>query len=627
MNPPIRPRVEALPFGDLGWERFEQVAHDLLHGLPDMRPETAHRYGKQGQTQGGIDLTAEGKDGRLWGFSSKRYKKYQPHHVPKHIADTTYKADRYVILISGVASTDVRDEVQKHPEWELWDAEDLSQRVRYDLPLEFARRLVDHHFGPIWRRDFLGLPAVGAFLPAADYFRPFLDGDRLFDHALPLVGRQSLLENLVSFGDSRRERVLLLPGRGGIGKSRILREWAEQLDRSHPEGAVRLLNEGVPLTQEALDDLPAVPCVIAVDDAHRLTDLRLLLAWLRQRTESKLVLSTRLQGLDFLLSELTRAGIDSLQIRRLPPLTKLTRAEVRQLAAHVLGPERLELVDRLTLATQDCPLVTVVAGRLLARKSLQPELLERDETFQQEVLNRFRDEMLGRVGDRISHDLGRRLLELTAALAPIPADNGSFHVRMAAFLDANPVEVSRALGELERVGLLVRRGPSLRVVPDVLADHVLYGACLKPLGGSTGYADQTFAAFGTDCMAELLRNLAELDWRIRVSSHEQPRLLDSVWESIRERFRCGGNQLRLLLLGQLRDSAFFIPGRVLELAQHAVRHPASVCDEVVIPGQLTYAHRHVMLSVPELLQRCASSPPRLRVCLDLLWELCPNDDR
>jgi hypothetical protein len=314
----------------------------MLLALPGMRPGTAHRYGTQGQKQRGIDLIVQREDGEWWAFSNKRYKKYQPSHVREHIDETTYRADRYFILISGVASTNVRDEVRKYPLWEAWDAEDLSQQVRLNLDLEVARRLVDRHFSPIWRRDFLGLPAVGAFLAPVDYFRPLLDGGCLFHHDLPLVGRQALIDDLVAFGDAGRERVLVLPGRGGIGRSRLLREWAERLDSAHPGRAIRLLNEGVPVSLDALDDLPAVPCLVAVDDAHRRTDLGLLLAWLRQRPDGKLLLATRSQGVDYLLTELTRAGFDSLQIRRLPPIEKLSKAEVRLLAAHVLGPGREE---------------------------------------------------------------------------------------------------------------------------------------------------------------------------------------------------------------------------------------------------------------------------------------------
>jgi hypothetical protein len=627
-RPPLAPRAATLPFSELPWERFEQLAHDLLLALPGMRPETAHRYGTQGQAQRGIDLIVQRADDTWWAFSNKRYKKYQPHHVRDHIADTTYRADRYIILISGIASADVRDEVRKHPGWELWDEEDLSQRIRLELTSEFARRLVDHHFGPVWRRDFLGLPAVGAFIPPADYFRTFLDSDRLFHHALPLVGRRQLVDSLTGFADGQgRERVLLLPGRGGIGKTRLLRELTEGLDAAHPDRVVRLLNDGVPLTLDALGDLPPVPTLVVVDDAHRRTDLGPLLAWLRQRPDGRLLLATRPQGADYLLVELTRAGIDASQIRRVPLVERLTRDEVHELARHVLGPDHEDLADRLARVTRDCPLVTVVGGRLLAGRAVPPELLERDADFRQEVLNRFRDETLGRVSEAVPPELCKRLLEVVAALNPIPPDPGPTHDRLATFLGVQPPDVTRALGELERVGLLVRRGQLVRLTPDVLADHILHSACLTPQGVATRFADQVFEAFAGEHLAQLLRNLAELDWRVRAGGDRDPDLLNRVWGQIREAFRAGGHRERVELLGLLGDSAYFLPDRVLELARFAVRNPASPEAEEVIPGWLSYSHANVLRAVPDLLRRCSVSASCLPVCLDLLWELDRSDDR
>jgi hypothetical protein len=622
--------VATLPFSDLPWERFEQFAHDMLLALPGMRSETAHRYGTQGQTQQGIDLTVLRTDGTRWGFSNKRYKKYQPNHAQKHITDTTYRADRYIILISGTASADVRDEVKKHANWELWDAEDLSQRVRLELTPEVARRLVDHHFGPVWRRDFLGLPAVGAFVPPADYFRTLLDPDRLFHHALPLVGRRLLVDELTGFVDGQgRERVLLLPGRGGIGKTRLLRELTEGLDAAHPERAVRLLNDGVPLTLDALDDLPPVPTLVVVDDAHRRTDLGPLLAWLRQRPDGRLVLATRPQGADYLLAELTRAGFDASQIRRIPPVERLTRGEVRELARHVLGSEHEELANRLAQVTRDCPLVTVVGGRLLADRAVPPELLERDADFRQEVLNRFRDETLGRVSEAVPPELCKRLLDVVAALNPVPPEPGPTRDQLATFLGVGvqPSDVTRALGELERVGLLVRRGRLVRLTPDVLADHILHSACLTSQGVATGFADRVFAVFAGEHLAQLLRNLAELDWRVRAGSDAEPDLLNRIWGQIREAFRSGGHRERTELLGLLGDSAYFLPDRVLELVQFAARNPASPQLEEVIPGWLSYSHANVLRAVPDLLRRCSVSATCLPACLDLLWELARSDDR
>ncbi len=625
LSPPIKPRVATLPFSELSWERFERLAHDLLLGLPWMVPESAHRYGTQGQTQFGIDLTVQHRNGERWAFSNKRYhNKYQPSHVQEHVADTTYVADHYVILISGTASAKVRDEVKKFPKWELWDSEDLSQRVRLELCFDFARRLVDHHFGPIWRRDFLGLPAVGALISPSDYFRPFLDPTRLFHHALPLVGRQELVRQLFEFAESDNEQVFLLPGRGGIGKTRLLRELTVLFDSAHPNWAIRLVNEGVPLTLDALDELPAVPCLVIADDAHRRTDLGLLLAWFRQRSESRLVLATRPQGNDYLRSELCRAGFDTIQIRHMPPVERLSRNDVLELANHILGPGQEDLAKRLTEVTRDCPLVTVVGGRLLTERRVSPEILERDDDFRQEVLNRFQDEMLGHVSKRVPADLCRRLLEAIAALNPVPADLVTFHELLAGFLGVEPVDLTRALGELEHVGLLVRRGSLLRLTPDVLADHILHAACLTPKGAVTGFADKVFAAFAEDYTSQLLRNLAELDWRIRVTTDTEPAVLNRIWDQIRVKFRAGGNQMRSHLLEMLRDSAYFLPSQVLNLVRFAIRNPAPT-DETFL-GQLSFTHAAVLREVHRILPRCAGSEHCLPGCLDLLWELGRADE-
>ena len=130
LRPAVISRIPTLPFSDLGWERFEQVMHDLCTNLPRMRVETVRRYGTQGQAQGGLDVVGTDTQGLRWGFSCKRYKgKYQPNLAKAHIIDTTEKCDRYVILISGPTSPDVLAEVAAHPNWEIWGGDDLSLRV------------------------------------------------------------------------------------------------------------------------------------------------------------------------------------------------------------------------------------------------------------------------------------------------------------------------------------------------------------------------------------------------------------------------------------------------------------------------------------------------------------------
>ena len=217
--PPLAPRVDTFSLGDMPWERFESFAHDLIARSPGY--VNCHLYGTRGQKQRGIDLFADDAAGRRWAFSNKRHREYHPSDARDHIAETTYQAARYVLLLSRPASVGVRDEVRTHPAWDVWDSADLRQKVR-DLRAhnpDAAREMIDHHFGAMWRRDFFGLPAVVAFLAPDDYFRDYLDASRLFHHAYDLIGRTAVVDALDGFVRSPA-RVAVVPGRGGSARTR-----------------------------------------------------------------------------------------------------------------------------------------------------------------------------------------------------------------------------------------------------------------------------------------------------------------------------------------------------------------------------------------------------------------------
>src|SRR5215467_14346580 len=100
--PPVVPRLECLPLKDLGWDAFEAFGHDLIDRLPKFR--NCHRYGKQGDTQLGIDLFADYENNERWAFQNKRWKQFGPDDAEKTVQVTTYPADRYVILLSREAT-------------------------------------------------------------------------------------------------------------------------------------------------------------------------------------------------------------------------------------------------------------------------------------------------------------------------------------------------------------------------------------------------------------------------------------------------------------------------------------------------------------------------------------------
>ena len=153
--PPVNPYPEFLPLNDpnLTWERFEAFCEELISRLPGVK-ET-HRYGRRGSPQKGIDIFAVFDNGERWAFQCKKWQKITRTDVTKAIQQTTYRADRFILIVSCLATSDVRDACESNPDWDVWDVGDISRKVR-KLELHSGARLVETHFGASWRSTFFG---------------------------------------------------------------------------------------------------------------------------------------------------------------------------------------------------------------------------------------------------------------------------------------------------------------------------------------------------------------------------------------------------------------------------------------------------------------------------------------
>ena len=625
--PPVVPFPELLPLDDpnLPWDRFEAFCEEFISRLPGVK-ET-HRYGRTGSRQRGIDIFADLDTGERWAFQCRQWKKFTKTDATRAIQETTYKSDRFILMLSRIASSGVRDACDGHPIWDVWDVGDISRTVR-ELGMQAGARLVEAHFGATWRKDFLGLHGLASFLTPDEFFQPFSNTSALFNHGWQLVGRSDHLRQIHEFVESPDQQVAILVGRGGIGKSKILHALAQNFDVEHPGMTLWFTAEGVPLTQSGADHLPFISCVIVVDDAHRRGDLPILLALSRQRPHLvKLVLSCRPQGVSHLRSQLTQGGFDVHEVGDLPQVQELSREEVTQLGREALGSEFAGLAKRLAEATWDCPLVTVAGGQLLAKKDIAPELLERDEEFRHTVLTRFRDIIVGEVGDRIDVMLCRNLLDLIAAIQPIRLDNEQTLDCQAEYLGIDRRALVSSLGGLEESGVLLRRGNTLRIVPDVLADHILHQVSVTLQGQPTGYADHVFTRFAALCPSEVLRNLAELDWRLRWSGAGAPELLNGIWQGIEREFEGAPNSGRCTILRILEEVAVYQPDRTLQLVEYAHQNPATAPEDPEWSKVYEFTHNDVLRRLPTLLRRISYTLDFLPRCCKLLWDMGRDDTR
>lgn len=612
---PIDARPNLLPLGDpgLSWPEFETFCRAYVSARPEVRRVEA--YAKHGEPQDGVDLIAFLHDDRTRTYQCRKRKHFSGSDAVATMAATTRPADEHEIFISCEAGKPVRDAVHPATGWEVSDIKDLSLAVR-ELDREKARNVVEDAFGVPWRRAFLGPTDALVFVDPARYFRPFERPGALFRHTWELVGRTKTLETLVAAAAAEQVRAVVVVGRGGVGKTRLLRALSDRLSR------VLFALDGQEIDAAAVDALPFAQATIVVDDVHRrIGDVGPLLeeAARRDRDQLTLVLATRPNRLDELRGSLTRAGLHDDAVVVLSPLPELEADEVTALAEQALGKQHAGLAPAVAAATADCPLVTVVGGQLVAQRKLAPELFERDEDFRYAVLERWREEMLGELSTDLSPAVAATVLRLVAALAPLSLDDQPTLQAAAGEADLGLVELRHALSELLDAGLLVAYGRLVRILPDVLSDHVLHRACLDRQENPTGYAEELFERFGTMALPALLRNLAELDWRISATSGASA-LLDAVWDRLIRDFIARDAALRVELLHRLRPAAMLQPARIFELARAASAHPAQP-SALAAAFDVHFGDAWVQEELAELVRRAGTDPSHVAEALSALWPI------
>lgn len=616
LHPPIQPRVDLLPLDaeEWEWKRFERFCVAFVKALPDVRH--AYLYGGPGEDQAGIDVVAELEDGRTRVYQCRKRKAFGPKAVEKTIAEAEFEADEYVIAVTRNVSRQVRDVVRKQPDWQLLDREDVCQALRADIDRDRARNIVEDAFDVAWRRAFLGPSGPLVFVEPDQYFAPFYEENALFRHTWQLVGRGDVLNTLIDGASASEVRAVVLPGRGGIGKTRVLGALSERL----ADRRVLFVSDSAVLTPEDVESLPFAESVVVVDDAHRRDDLPALFAEVIRRPEPvTVVLATRPQRIDELQGDLVRSGFSPERIRVLDPLGDLGEADVEALAREALGPEHAERSEALAHATSDCPLVTVVGGQLLAQRAVASELLERQPDFRAAVLDRWRDEIVGRLSDRVDPETAAVVLRQVAALAPVSVEDEPTLAAMASEVQVRVPQLRSVMGELEVAGLLLGRGRLRRIVPDVLADHILHRACLDATGHPTGYADELVQRYASVSLTSLLRNLAELDWRIGETAGSST-LLEEVWGDLQQVFVDADAAGRVRILELVRPAAIFQPSRVIDLVERALAEPATPA-EVPVPFGFDVSDDDVRRVLPDLLRAAGLHPQHAKRVLALLWEM------
>lgn len=346
-------------------------------------------------------------------------------------------------------------------------------------------------------------------IPPEQFFRAWLDPNKGHNHCWNVVGRERLCREIVNLVVGRSHRALVLEGRGGIGKSKVLFELAQCLTAVGVQ--VRAYQEGSATSMEALAECPEGPHVLLLDDAHRLdpVELATIVAFaVRRRSELRLIFACRPYGAEPILRACTNAGIDPAAVlHRLIP--NLDAADRLALAAQALGPAHGRHAETLASCFPDSPLFITVAGVSIRQGNISIAEIRGSEDLRRLVLSRFPHNDIARPAVPGGEAALQAIVGVLALLLPIS-------MKTAQTLAATVTGVPHALEVMITMidlGIFAEVNGRLRILPD------LYGSYT-----ALAWALPKKVSFGRICSL----------WRCLSDNHLRDSLLENLVEVMRD---------------------------------------------------------------------------------------------
>ncbi|MFP1132873.1 helix-turn-helix domain-containing protein [Asticcacaulis sp. W401b] len=590
---------EPLPVDLLDPESFEHFTADLLHFLHPTA--TVRRLGEQGHDQGGLDIEMRDQTG-VTGFQCKRAQQFGPKDVARMVDHVSRPVDRAVLVLSRVASPQTADAVREYPKWDLWDKDHLSRLVRTELPVEKQVRLVDIYFKGR-RRALLGLDETGPWMTADEFFRPFSGNDKALSHDWSLIARDEEIDELLAFARSA-DRALIVSAAGGMGKSKLLRDAARRFATENPAITVRFLTASGEPNRVSLEQLGSGPRLLVVDDAHDRDNLGELLQYATDPANlTQVILASRPYALNRIRNQAAVVGLVAIKQIDLP---ELSQPQLEALAAEALPSawQGEDFAKRLVQFAGQSPLVVAMAARVISSDTLSLERIKDHEVFKDTVLRRFARVTVGDLGVAGEEKAHKAVLEALALTQPFHIEDNQLLQFISELQGLTTDEISRVYRRFVEGGIVFKRGPFYRLMPDVLADYLLDDVCIGPTGKLSPFVHQALDKMPPKYLSNALVNLGRLDWRRHDGDTENSELLKDIWQSFDEITEDWNPRL-----DAIKAVAIFQPRQTLDFVRRQMRR------------------RRTMRALPEILRNVVYSGAAIDEALGLLWQLGLNDNR
>lgn len=592
---------QPFPVDALGPESFERFVEYVLRRLYRDAREV-RRIGKAGHAQRGVDILVIQRDGRWHTFQCKRVARFGPADLKEAVRRHTESATRKHLVLSRVASPQTAAAMRRFEDWELWDKEDIAHLIRTKLSTQDQIHLVDTFF-PGQRLALLGVPSPGAWQSPEQFFAPFEGKLATFSHDWTLIGRSAEAAKIVAELTAGENRIVLLSGAGGAGKSRLLKEVALKLRTEAPGLAPLFLSPTEQLTAQSLDALGNQSRVLIVDDAHERSDLPGLFAFAASR-DVRTLIATRPYAKARLRAEAGKFAMGgAVSEIELGPLTLQQTTALARAVLDQFGGKHA-FAEPIARATQDCPLVTVIAARIAVLEELPLNQVQNSQSFRDTILGKFAKIITGELAPPGEQKQFTDVLKVISLVQPFSIDDFGFRSLVAQVTGLDDDVVSSTLRMLIEGGIIFWRGSQYRLMPDLLGDYIIEQTCIGAEDRLTSFADKVFTAAPRPLLGHVLVNLGRLDWRRNGGDPSKSHLLDHLWRALKVTASHHDAALEAAAA-----AAFYQP-------RQAINFVAEQSRNGLVHDELPKILKHASFNLEFMTEAC-----------ELLWEIGRGDGR
>ena len=616
---PVISGPDRLPLLDpnFTWENFEKFSKQLIEAI--YNECEVNLCGVKGQKQYGIDLIAKSKDGSYFFAQNKKHKKYSVAQFKEAKEKTNEKPEvkgtKIILLLACEASADLRFEVLHDPHWEIWDVNDISDKV-LQLKSEIRKDLVKRYFGVEWAKAFSDYNEFSSIVSPINFFRNFFDSKKLFNHTVPFLGRNEELSYLKKFIE-RDNQALVLTASGGVGKSRLLWEFSEKCVDSG--WSFLFIKEGMNPLADHFQSIKSDKVIFIFDDAHRFDPAPYLaFIYALKNVKFKIIFSTRPQGKEKLKLDLNKNNLESSEIQDYE-IKKFIVNDAKPLVSKLLPKIEASHVWPIANLFADSTLVGVLACNLIKRKSVSLANLSSESDIKGIILSRFTEELSGKIESKKSNDLIHKILDYISALAPIEYDKGKIDSKFISATEEKKSDINECIADLLYSGVIIERGGRIRISPDVLSDCILERACYLKNGNPSDFFKNLFEKVDGELRNNLLKNISELDWRKKETELTNSVLLSEFWS----KFKNTSSDDLSVLEGKLeiiKSIAYFQPVESYEALLNSIKTLSKLSTD-------EYDYSFCMRYIVDICRSIILTGYNVEEMMMTLWEHGKGDER